>query len=126
METQRGRGIHIEIDVMDLMKTPEKRHPMSQDVPEIKRVIEERDRERHFQPGRQRNQFEQPEAPLFHPAGQWPNEWLLRQLQADRADRRDREIARVAAQLRFHRAAERTAILQPEKRAVSAENENRA
>ena len=114
MKTQRGRGIHVEIGVMGLMKAPEKRQLMSEDMPEIKRVIEQRDRERDLQPRGQPNEFEQAEPAPFHETSEWPNDRLFGQLHAESAERRHRKVAGVPAQFGFDRAAQGPSVFQPD------------
>ena len=43
--------------------------------------------------------LEQTKSPPFHQPGERPNDRLFRQLHADRAPHREREIAHIAAQL---------------------------
>ena len=54
VETQRGAGVQVEVDVVDLVEAPEEREFVGQDVPEIDAVIEHEDGGGVAGPGGQR------------------------------------------------------------------------
>ena len=57
VKANRRRRIHVQVHVMHLMKSPKKRHLMECYVPEVKRVIEQDQRDGYLEPERQSYAF---------------------------------------------------------------------
>lgn len=70
---------------MDLVEAPQERQPVHQNMPEIERVIHQRDGEQVLDPGRQLKLLEQPPATTFHELRQRFHDGLLQSLQRGRA-----------------------------------------
>src|SRR6266545_6549671 len=125
MKPQRCRRIEIEIDVMHKMKAPQKGNLMSEDMPDVKRVIQEHDSKRCFQPHGQPQKFEQSHIMPLNKRGQAYGDGTLRQLKRGGADAGYSQIARGVREFGFHLATQRSAPLQPYKHAESAKDQQR-
>src|SRR5712692_6609313 len=63
MKAQRGRGVEIEIRMVNHVETPQERHPMRHYMPQIERVVHEDKYERDFGPLRQTQPGQQAPTP---------------------------------------------------------------
>ena len=99
METQRGAGVEVEIDVMNQVKAPKDREFVRQDVPEIDAVIHHQERNDVTAPGRQRQPLRKADAAPFDEAGERGDDRRLEQLH--RAERTGAENDVADAALRF-------------------------
>ena len=52
VETQGGRRVQVQIDMMHQVKAPEERNLVNQNVPDVQQVVLEHDGERNFEPAR--------------------------------------------------------------------------
>ncbi len=104
--------------MMHEMKTPQPRHAMREDVPHVKRVIQQNDGERDFQGVRQRQLFEQSKFAPFDERGEPSDDRSFGELQRDGGHSGHGEVARIAHPFRFDRTPpQRATPLQPQQRA---------
>ena len=99
VETQRGRAVEVEIDVVDQMQAPQQRHFMGQHVPEIDSVIEHQERHRVAPPGRERKPLRQADAPPFHHAGERLHQRRLDELHHRQRAGAEHDVAQAALRL---------------------------
>ena len=93
VEPEPGRGVEVQIDVVDEMKTPQPRHPVHQDVPQIQRVVEQRQRDQPAEPGRAGDHLRQSPAPARDRPRQWHHHRRLEQVHRRRRGTRNRQVA---------------------------------
>lgn len=69
VEAERRGCVHFAVDVVNTMKSPEDRHPVCQDVPDVQGIVEEQNRRNLFHPRRTWKNPQQPGVLLLRPAG---------------------------------------------------------
>lgn len=113
VEAERGGGVEIEIDVMDKVESPEERHAMREDVPEVHGVVHQDERGDDFESARKRAKANQPDAAAFGKAREANRDGAFGELHGDGAHGGHGEIPDFAGDTRLDRAAQRTAALDP-------------
>jgi hypothetical protein len=114
VEAQSGRGIHVEIDVVRLVEPPQKRNLVDEDVPDVKRVVEQGDGHQDFQPRREPQPLERSPAPSLEQDGKRVRHGLFRDLDGGGTEACHSEVAGMAPSLLLDRMPQRTTSLQPE------------
>src|SRR5437762_2408203 len=99
--------------MMDLVEAPEERDAMGEDVPDEERVVEERDRERRLEPGREADRVHEAPSSSVDESREPARERAFRRLDRGRAEHGHAEVPDVATELRLGGPAERTAVLEP-------------
>ena len=112
MKADSRRRVQVEVDMMNRVESPEHRHAVRQDVPQVQRVVHEDNGGAHLEPEREPEPFHQPApAPLDHRGGTH-HDRCLRQIDGDRADGGNRQIAAGAPQPGLHRSPQRPSALE--------------
>src|ERR1043166_4210197 len=112
MESQRSGEVHIEIGVMDDVKTPQERNAVQQDVPEVKSVVHQDERGRDFDPPRQIQNLQHSPPLAFDGPAEDHDRRDFRQLDDDSGAGSQGKIPGFAPEFRLDVMAERTATLQ--------------
>src|SRR5947208_2557384 len=113
MEADSRGSIQVEINMMDLVKSPEKRNAMDKDMPDVQRVIEYQHSERDFKPRRQTQRFQESPAPAVDDSCERANQRSFRPMDRGGAEPSHCEIPARAAQFVFGAFPQRVTALQP-------------
>jgi hypothetical protein len=80
VKAQRRRGVHVEVAVVHHMKAPKERHAMRPHVPEIERIVHQKNGKNRLDEGRKSKALDQPRPLPLHPARQRIDHRFLQEL----------------------------------------------
>ena len=112
-----GRGVHVEVRVVDDVETPQQRNTVREDVPEIERVIEKHDRQQGLGPLRHVESLQQANPVTNGHCSQSIGDRPLQKTQCYPAHRSHDSVTQIASECRLDRTTQRPPSLEPDERA---------
>lgn len=125
MEARSSANVHVEIGVVNIVKTPKHRNEMQTDVPPPVGVIHHQHAKRDREPARRRQEMEQTEMMMLRPDCDEQRNWNKRDTSEGEPRRGENEIARKSAERGETLAAEGKSPLH-EKQSAEERSENQS